>query len=78
MTRTRATAAQSNLDAKVRRGNLRGAFSIVENAALPMHVAVVDDVMTTGATLRECAKTLLCAGVSRVDVWALARAPRLR
>ena len=76
--RIRATPAQSNLDAKTRRQNLRGAFSIVDNAALPAHVAVVDDVMTTGATLRECARTLHRAGVARVDVWALARAPRLR
>ena len=76
--RTRATLAQANLDAKARRKNLRGAFAIVENAALPQHVVIVDDVMTTGATLRECARVLLRAGVSRVDVWALARAPRLR
>lgn len=76
--RTLATPAQANLDAKARRRNLRGAFAIVDNAALPAHVAVIDDVMTTGATLRECARTLLRAGVARVDVWALARAPRLR
>ncbi len=76
--RTRATPAQVNLEAKVRRRNLRGAFCIVDNAALPAHVAVVDDVMTTGTTLRECARVLLRAGVRRVDVWALARAPRLR
>jgi ComF family protein len=76
--RTRVTPAQANLDAKARRRNLKGAFSIVENVALPGHMAVIDDVMTTGATLRECARTLLRAGVARVDVWALARAPRLR
>jgi ComF family protein len=76
--RLRATPAQLNLEAKTRRRNLRGAFGIVENVALPAHVAVVDDVMTTGTTLRECAKTLLRGGVARVDVWALARAPRLR
>lgn len=76
--RIRATPAQANLNAKARRRNLRGAFSIVNNAALPEHVAVIDDVMTTGATLRECARVLKRAGVARVDVWALARAPRLR
>ena len=76
--RVRATPAQVNLGAKARRRNLRGAFCIVDNVALPAHVAVVDDVMTTGATLRECTRVLLRAGVGRVDVWALARAPRLR
>jgi ComF family protein len=76
--RRRATSTQSNLDAAERRRNLRGAFAIVDNVALPAHVAIVDDVMTTGVTLRECAKTLLRAGVARVDVWALARAPKRR
>jgi len=41
-------------------------------------VAVLDDVMTTGATLAECARVLTRAGVQRVDVWALARAPSPR
>lgn len=76
--RTRATSAQSNLDAVERRRNLRGAFAIMKNVALPAHVALVDDVMTTGTTLRECARTLLRAGVARVDVWVLARAPKPR
>ena len=78
LVRSRATSTQSNLDAAERRRNLRGAFAIVDNAALPAHVAIVDDVMTTGTTLQECAKTLLRAGVERVDVWALARAPKRR
>jgi ComF family protein len=78
LVRTRATPAQSNLDAKMRRRNLRGAFAGAQNAALPAHVALVDDVMTTGATLRECAQTLHRAGVARVDAWAMARAPRSR
>jgi len=76
--RTRATPAQSNLDADERRRNLRGAFALAAHASLPAHVAIVDDVMTTGATLRECARTLMHAGVQRVDVWALARAPKSR
>ena len=75
--RTRATLAQTNLDATARAKNLRGAFKAAETAALPAHVAIVDDVMTTGVTLRECARTLLRAGAQRVDVWALARAPKL-
>jgi ComF family protein len=73
--RTRATPPQTGLDAKTRRRNLRGAFAVAADATLPGHVALVDDVMTTGATLRECARVLRRAGVARVDVWALARAP---
>jgi predicted amidophosphoribosyltransferase len=46
-----------------------------ERCALPPHIALLDDVFTTGATLAECAKVLKRAGVVRVDVWALARAP---
>ena len=76
LVRSRATSAQSNLDAEARQRNLRGAFSILPNAALPVHVALFDDVMTTGTTLRECARTLVRAGVARVDVWAVARAPK--
>jgi predicted amidophosphoribosyltransferase len=41
------------------------------------HVAVVDDVTTTGSTLAEVKCVLLAAGVRRVDLWAVARAPRL-
>jgi predicted amidophosphoribosyltransferase len=74
--RTRATSAQSNLDADARHRNLRGAFVVAPNAMLPAHVALFDDVMTTGTTLRECARTLLRAGVERVEVWAVARAPK--
>ena len=79
--RTRATAAQSDLDAATRRKNLRGAFEVDASRGttpLPTHVVLLDDVMTTGATLRECARTLKRAGVARVDVWALARAPHRR
>lgn len=74
--RDRATHAQIDLPADVRRRNLKGAFSVDENVELPPYVAILDDVMTTGTTLRECARTLKRAGVARVDVWALARAPR--
>jgi ComF family protein len=76
--RARATAAQTELDAAARRRNVRGAFALREGAALPAHVALLDDVMTTGATLAECARVLRRAGVARVDVWALARAPSPR
>ena len=73
--RARATDAQSALDAKARRRNVRGAFALTDGVTLPAHVALFDDVMTTGATLREAALTLRRAGVARVDAWVLARAP---
>lgn len=73
--RLRATQAQSELDAASRRRNVRHAFAVAPGVRLPGHVAVVDDVMTTGATLAECARVLRQSGVERVDVWALARAP---
>ncbi len=73
--RCRATAPQSRLDAGARRRNLRGAFTVRDTSALPAHVVLIDDVMTTGATLQAAAKTLRRAGVPRVDAWVCARAP---
>lgn len=72
--RSRATVTQSELPADRRAGNVKGAFAL---GCLPpgvRHAALVDDVMTTGATLRECARVLKRAGVARVDVWVVARA----
>lgn len=76
--RTRSTSAQTGLDGKARRRNLHNAFAVAADAVLPTHIAILDDVMTTGTTLRECARVLGSAGVERVDVWALARAPARR
>lgn len=75
LTRLRSTPAQTELGAMARRRNVRGAFVANPNMEWPIHVALLDDVMTTGATLAECARMLKRAGVQRVDVWALARAP---
>jgi ComF family protein len=74
LTRVRATAAQMQLPAKQRLKNVRGAFALREGVRLPESVAVIDDVMTTGATVSEIAKLLRRAGVKRVEVWAVARA----
>jgi len=70
--RVRATAPQSELDAASRAGNLQGAFAAC-GPALPSHVALVDDVMTTGATLQAAAEALRRAGVARVEAWVCAR-----
>jgi len=69
--RHRATRVQSSLKAAERLPNVTGAFSA--KGVLPGHVALVDDVYTTGATCQAAAQTLLAAGVKRVDVWCLAR-----
>jgi len=72
--RTRATAAQSELDAAARKRNLRGAFS-ARPGAWPEYVTLIDDVMTTGATLSAAASALRAAGVARVDAWVCAWVP---
>jgi ComF family protein len=73
--RERGTSAQTELGAVARRRNVRRAFAARAEVAWPEHVALLDDVMTTGATLAECSRVLRRAGVKRIDVWALARAP---
>ncbi len=72
--RRRHTATQSELPADRRGSNVRDAFALRRLPPGTRHVALVDDVMTTGATLNECARVLLRAGVERVDVWVVARA----
>ncbi len=72
--RIRYTAPQSELDARHRRRNLRAAF-VAGNVLLPDHVALIDDVMTTGQTLHAAARALRRAGVTRVDAWVCARVP---
>lgn len=67
------TPQQSRLAAKQRRSNIKNAFA-VSKPPRAKHIALVDDVMTTGATLHELAKTLKKAGVEKVDVWVCARA----
>jgi len=72
--RRRATPAQSGLDAAQRAANLRGAFT-VRRPCDNLRIAIVDDVMTTGATARALSACLLAAGAARVEVWCLARTP---
>ena len=73
--RVRPTRQQSRLDAAARRRNVRGAFAVDARARMPGHVALFDDVMTTGATLHAAARALRRAGVQRVDAWVCARVP---
>lgn len=72
-TRTRATRPQTLLEGLAeRRRNLAGAFHIERPLDDFACVAIVDDVVTTGATVQELARALRCAGVKRVLVWACA------
>jgi ComF family protein len=72
LTRTRRTRAQSGLDFSQRGKNVRGAFSCHRHGL--KHVAIVDDVMTTGRTLEECTRSLKRAGAETVTAWVAARA----
>lgn len=71
--KTKSTPNQARLDKETRVVNLKGAFSVVSKP--PDHVVLVDDVMTTGATVNECAKTLKAAGASVVYVLTFASVP---
>jgi ComF family protein len=73
--RSRETREQAALDQRERRKNIRGAFTML--GPLPaLHVAIIDDVVTTGSTVNELARVLKRAGARRVEVWAIARAGR--
>jgi len=71
--RHRDTPHQTALTAKQRRKNMKNAFSLIQPIHA-QHIAILDDVMTTGSTAHELAHLLKKAGVSRVDVWVCARA----
>lgn len=72
--RIRETTPQTGLSESERKANIKGAFTAPSDAVRQKRVLLVDDVLTTGATLDECARTLTRAGASSVDVLVLARA----
>ena len=75
--RPREGAHQQELDAVARKRNLRQAFALDERAEVrSRHIALIDDVLTTGATAEALARLLLNAGAARVDVYCLARTPK--
>src|SRR5690606_16404846 len=75
--RIQDTPAQQQLDAAARQRNLRQAFRLIPAPDIVgAHLALVDDVLTTGATAERLARLLLKAGAARVDVYCLARTPK--
>jgi ComF family protein len=76
--RTRDAPPQAGLTRRARRANLRGAFRCQGRAFDGRHVALIDDVVTTGATAEAAVRALRRAGAVRVDLWALARTPDSR
>jgi len=70
--RIRATPVQHQLSARRRKHNLRHAFRL-ELPVRGLHIAIVDDVVTTGSTVAEIAQLLLRSGAATVQVWCLCR-----
>ena len=69
----RDTPSQTSLLWAERKRNVRDAFSC-ESVLKSSHIAIIDDVMTTGSTLDELARTLLREGAREVSAWVVARA----
>ncbi len=75
--RVKRTPSQRALDIRKRKQNVKQAFALAK--PLPegiKHIALFDDVITTGATLESVARVLKKAGVERIDFWSLARTPK--
>ncbi|QXO17549.1 MULTISPECIES: phosphoribosyltransferase family protein [Vibrio] len=72
--RVRATAMQQGLNKRERTRNLTQAFRLSEPPA-SRHIAIVDDVVTTGSTMRQLCNLLLDVGVKRLDIYCICRTP---
>jgi ComF family protein len=73
LSRVRNTKPQSMLSFQQRRSNMRQAFQCRAHA-VPAHIAIIDDVMTSGHTCSEAAKVLKAQGAEIIEVWTIARA----
>lgn len=74
LTRERHTVPQVGLNPKERRDNVKGAFAVRQPEAVKgKNILLIDDLYTTGSTVRECARVLRRAGAARVEVLTVAR-----
>jgi len=79
LVRQRSTASQAGLTFRQRRLNLRGSFAVCDSATVEARdILLIDDILTTGATVRAASQALLRAGVASVWVATLARAARMQ
>jgi ComF family protein len=75
LVRARATAPQAGLELRERRKNLKNAFVVRHpDRVRGKHIALVDDVMTTGSTAQAAARALRTAGAADISIWVIARA----
>jgi ComF family protein len=74
LTRLRHTPPQTGLNPKARRDNVKGAFAVPRpDQVKGKNILLIDDVFTTGATVKECARVLRKAGARQVDILSVAR-----
>ena len=73
--RSRDTAPQTSLPYDQRKRNMRRAFKL-NDAMLPNHIALIDDVLTTGHTVNAAAKLFRQEGVTTIELWTIARTIR--
>jgi len=73
--RIKNTRPQTSLPYSQRKKNIHSAFKC-QNQSLPNHIALIDDVLTTGHTADMAAKTLIQNGVKKVELWTIARTIR--
>ncbi|CAM4437277.1 MAG: hypothetical protein LEGION0398_MBIBDBAK_01382 [Legionellaceae bacterium] len=73
--RKKATLPQSRISANQRKKNIKNAFAIDKPLTVE-HVAIFDDVVTTGFTVYELSKVLQKNGVKKIDIWTCARTVR--
>ena len=73
LVRVRPTTKQHRLNRTARLANLRGAFSVAPGPRVPATVIIVDDIITTTATLEACASVLRIAGADAVYGFAIVR-----